>query len=655
MNVRIILMWFLTMIVIVVGISNAEPGMIYERWDTAGTPDPLLTDTSTPDYSEIVLSAQWGYQDDDSLGGYVARLTGYIVPPVTGNYRFWILTDDNSRLWLSTDADPANAVKIAEETNWRAQDDWAAVGDETVSAPIALVGGNIYWIRGAYQETGGGDHIRIGWASTEAGIADHTLIGDPYIWTALPTRAYNPTPANEEFIRYSTDVTELAWTNPPSLTGGEVTCDVLWWDKDPNEPGATYELLVEGGAVESVLLAGRADTPAHYWWQVDCYDSNDPGPPIKTEGDVWTFSSARDVPVVFLDESDGSTAVSEEDPIPNRDDYLLSLSMDPGVAVSITVTEVVSYNPLTTGVLELESYNGEAAAAPELQVTHSGGTAVSSRVGSSLDDTEEWLVDNWNYGTSSDLEFFDDGGGQIIGLRFQNVAIEQGATINSAIVEFEVDVAHDAQVYGIITGENVDNAPAFLEDYFNLQDRLAANPTTATSSFAWTADYAVSTKVPTSDISSIIQEIVDRASWASGNSIVLFFAEDPGADGTDIEFIDATDPWAPRSSTYVLDSSNWDTGVTVTIAAIDDKDLETDPDLVTLTATTSSADADWTGLSVADVIVSVGENECGTWPLKAYDFDFDCYVGIGDLAIIFDEYLTCTTPNVPGCVETYRP
>ncbi len=469
MKCRINLMWFLTMIV-VVGISNGQPGMLYERWDTAGTPDPLLTDTSTPDYSEIVSLAQWGYQDDDDLySDYVGRLTGWIVPPVTGNYTFWILTDDNSRLWLSTDADPANAVEIARETEWLGEDAWATAPEETVSAPIPLVGGNIYWIRGAYQEGGGGDHIRIGWASTEAGIADHTLIGDPYIWLTIPSKAYDPSPADGEFFQYSTDAAELQWTLPPSRydpnnEGPGVSCDVLFFTEDP-ATGAEGQLLVNhlDGAAESVALNGLADTQAHYWWRVDSYDPNG-DEMMMTEGNVWTFSSARDVEMVFIDETDGSTAISEVDPAAT-DDYVISLSMDPGVSVEVTVTEVAGPEP----------------------------------------------------------------------------------------------------------------------------------------------------------------------------------------DAADIEFVGVT------STIFVLDSSNWDTGVTVTIAVVDDDELETDPESVTLTSATSSTDSAWTGLAVPDVIVSVGENECGAWSFNAYDFNSDCYVNLGDLALLVADWLTCTKPNFSDCITDYKP
>ena len=44
---------------------------------------------------------------------YGTRLRGYITAPVTGSYTFWVASDDKSELWISTDDDPLNKVKIA--------------------------------------------------------------------------------------------------------------------------------------------------------------------------------------------------------------------------------------------------------------------------------------------------------------------------------------------------------------------------------------------------------------------------------------------------------------------------------------------------------------------------------------------------------------
>jgi len=34
---------------------------------------------------------------------YGTRIRGFVHPPVTGKYTFWIASDDNGELWLSTD------------------------------------------------------------------------------------------------------------------------------------------------------------------------------------------------------------------------------------------------------------------------------------------------------------------------------------------------------------------------------------------------------------------------------------------------------------------------------------------------------------------------------------------------------------------------
>jgi hypothetical protein len=43
----------------------------------------------------------------------VAPHLSYFYPPADGNYTFWISSDNESELFLSTDDDPANIVMIA--------------------------------------------------------------------------------------------------------------------------------------------------------------------------------------------------------------------------------------------------------------------------------------------------------------------------------------------------------------------------------------------------------------------------------------------------------------------------------------------------------------------------------------------------------------
>ncbi|MEY4030786.1 MAG: hypothetical protein RJA90_2060, partial [Bacteroidota bacterium] len=46
----------------------------------------------------------------DNIGG---RISGYIVPPTTGTYYFWVASDDYSEFWGSGDANPANKTLLA--------------------------------------------------------------------------------------------------------------------------------------------------------------------------------------------------------------------------------------------------------------------------------------------------------------------------------------------------------------------------------------------------------------------------------------------------------------------------------------------------------------------------------------------------------------
>src|SRR5688572_28144518 len=72
-----------------------------------------------------------------------------------------------------------------------------------------------------------------------------------------------------------------------------------------------------------------------------------------------------------------------------------------------------------------------------------GQTTVTSTIADPLDDMEEYVSGgaiDWN---SSDLELINEGGGdQLIGLRFTNLNIPQGAGIMKAYIQFTADNTH---------------------------------------------------------------------------------------------------------------------------------------------------------------------------------------------------------------------
>ncbi|HVE43278.1 MAG TPA: PA14 domain-containing protein [Planctomycetota bacterium] len=91
-----------------------------------------------------------------------ARMRGYVHPPMSGAYTFWIASDDFSELWLSSD-DTAAKKKLVAKCEWAAGPrDWTR-GPTCKSAPIPLVAGRRYYIEALHKEGGGDDHCAVGW------------------------------------------------------------------------------------------------------------------------------------------------------------------------------------------------------------------------------------------------------------------------------------------------------------------------------------------------------------------------------------------------------------------------------------------------------------------------------------------------------------
>ena len=95
------------------------------------------------------------FYPSDSLENYGARMRGLFIPPTSGNYIFYIRSDDASRLLLNpTGPDAAGAVVLTEELGCCGNFSGHA------SAPQALTAGQMYYIEGLYKEGGGGDYMQ---------------------------------------------------------------------------------------------------------------------------------------------------------------------------------------------------------------------------------------------------------------------------------------------------------------------------------------------------------------------------------------------------------------------------------------------------------------------------------------------------------------
>lgn len=127
-------------------------------------------ETKWPDHpdSEEFLACFRAGSHGDNFGSWVH---GYFIPPVTGNYRFWIASDGSSQLFLDHQAGPAPIASVSGSTD---RDDWVDAGPYR-SSQIGLTAGVAYRIEALHKEASGADHISV--AFSGPGIPKQLLTG----------------------------------------------------------------------------------------------------------------------------------------------------------------------------------------------------------------------------------------------------------------------------------------------------------------------------------------------------------------------------------------------------------------------------------------------------------------------------------------------
>ncbi|PCI94523.1 MAG: hypothetical protein COB15_14115, partial [Flavobacteriales bacterium] len=187
-----------------------------------------------------------------------------------------------------------------------------------------------------------------------------------------------------------------------------------------------------------------------------------------------------------------------------------------GNAISLIITG--------SGERTAESYDGDPSNAAQLCVTYvSAEVNICAQISSSLDDVEENGNNGSIYTNSSDIELVNDGsrGDQVIGLRYPALLIPQGSTIINAYLQFTVDETNSGACNLSIKGEDADNSSAFTTTTNNVSNRNTTNASVSWSPSNWTTTGENGPNQKTPDLKTIIQEIVDRNGYSSGNAISL--------------------------------------------------------------------------------------------------------------------------------------
>ena len=136
------------------------------------------------------------------------RLRGYFIPPVTGNYYFWIAASNNAELWISNDSEVMNKVRRASVTGpaGTAARTWNSQPNQK-SQWLSLVGGEKYYIEALHNtgSSGSGNHLSVAWfldptGNTASPLADGSGPAAPTLGGVIPGNFISP------------------WDHPPTTT-----------------------------------------------------------------------------------------------------------------------------------------------------------------------------------------------------------------------------------------------------------------------------------------------------------------------------------------------------------------------------------------------------------------------------------------------------
>ncbi len=183
-----------------------------------------------------------------------------------------------------------------------------------------------------------------------------------------------------------------------------------------------------------------------------------------------------------------------------------------------------------TGNRSAKAFETSASAAPRLYVTYitsPNEIKLAVPIKTAADDMEESADGSLDDG-SSDLEIMEEKSIQVIGLRFQDINVPKGAKITSAYVQFTVDEADkskDPFNVAIQAEDTLSSAPFNPAVKFDVSGRARTQTSVAWKDIPmWTVDQVAGEDQRTSDIASLIQELIDKDGWESGNAISLILS-----------------------------------------------------------------------------------------------------------------------------------
>lgn len=479
---------------------------------------------------------------------FTVDATGFNTDPAD----FYILIEDNTNpgTYTSDSANISSRKYLPDTVRWNVPEgSWATPGERGLDQRSADVSSLIQQIvnRPDWVE---GNAIALVFGGTGTREAESFATSD-----AAPTLTVN-------FIPAVSNVVQIASQNDDAeeyLAGGtfrdEGAMDLASSDIElGSEEGVNPQVTALRFTNLNIPRFARVSS-AHVKFTVDAVDKNvDPTELyIRVENSVKTAQYIdEDFNITsrnYLEDSikwsigegtwDEVGESGSDQSTPNLASLLQKLVNDPNWVAG---DNAVSFIFRGTGVREAESFNDAENAAKLLFnfVETAPGTAI---ITAQSDDAEESLSSDglpfrsegdMDLG-SSDLELGLEEAAtpQLTALRYTNLPFEPGQTIQRATVRFTVDATNfnidPAKFYILV--EDTENSETYTSDSANISSRtyLADTIFWEIPEGSWATVGESGPDQTSADISSLIQQIVNKEGWARGNAISIVFGGISGA------------------------------------------------------------------------------------------------------------------------------
>ncbi len=214
-----------------------------------------------PDIQDILTESK---SPDLGVDNYNMQMWAWVTIPEDGEYQWWVHSDDQSVLYVSTDDSWANVEEVAVVSGWMSGNDWRQSdgGGNNMSAFTPYAAGQKLAVWAVMTERGGGDNLGIGWIMP--GQTDITYV-TPYI--AIDTTQAKPISPAAGATDVLRDEAVLEW-----LAGEFANTHNVYLSTDPDAVvgGAAEALVAEGLPLEQTAYdPGRLDFDRTYYWRVD--------------------------------------------------------------------------------------------------------------------------------------------------------------------------------------------------------------------------------------------------------------------------------------------------------------------------------------------------------------------------------------------------